>query len=399
MLTQYDEYPVHQAPHPFSFIPNTDLSWSDGMWHEIYHKEAECVWETWMRVYPNSDVVDACVALMYDGGRHYAIRLSRQWRPHCDTRIGPLSYSFDKPFREVRFVLEENEYDMRCDLRWIGIAPAFQEMHHRSIHWGKITTDQTRFSQNGTARGWIEFRGKRIEVDPGNYWSCRDHSWGVYGQWAPFRDVLAQSLPPREPEARERALRMWVLACFDDHSAFYHWHESREAEIVEMNDVYGTPFEGRIDFGWGEERPPVKLVDVQHDLEFLPGTRLLQGGVIRLRDERGKQWEHRFRVLGVPMNPGFGIAPWKDGRGNGVYRGAPFAIEEDEADFRKQPIDRVLPDGRAVMTQGAEYICEVTECSDEGEKKGRANIEFVLTGRYARYSFDRDPGTPRPSAP
>ncbi|MBI4299646.1 MAG: hypothetical protein HY677_00815 [Chloroflexi bacterium] len=390
MLVQYDEYPVHQSPYPFSFIPNTDLNWSDGMWHEIYDRDVNYAWETWMRVYPNSDIVDACVALMYDGGRHYAVRLSKQWRPDCDTKIGPLTYSFDKPFREIRFTLDENQYDLSCDITWLGIAPAFEEMHHTATQWGKLTTDQTRFTQCSSARGWIKFRGKTIQVDPGNWWGCRDHSWGVYGLWAPFRGVLDQSMPPVKKEGPERAMRCWVLCCFDDHAAFYHWHESREAEIVLMNDVFGTPFEGRVDFGWGEKRPPIKLVDVNHELEFVPGTRMLRAGTFLLKDERGKTWEHKFRVIKVPMNPGFGIAPWKDGRGNGVYRGAPYAIEDDEIDLRVQPAERVMPDGRVMKTQGAEYICELTETSDDGVKVGRCNIEFSIVGRYARYGFDKE---------
>jgi hypothetical protein len=373
MLTRFDEYPVHQSAHPFSFIPSTDLCWSDGMYYAAYSRDGSYVFYTWMRVYPNTDVVDGAAGILFDGGRHYAVRLSRQWRPECDTRIGALAFTFPKPFREIRLAFGDNDSDLRFDLTWIGLAPAFEEMHHSSMHHGKVTTDQTRYTQNGTARGWIEFRGEKIDVDPSSWFGCRDHSWGIYPLWS-LSEALGQFTPPKQPEATERALRMWIPSCFDDHSIFYHWHESREAEILEMNDVFGTPFEGRVDFGWGEERPPIKLVDVKHELRFVPGKRNLEGGTIWLQDERGKEWEHRFRVIVPPFLPRIGA--WKDGRGNGVYRGA-LVMEDEEV---QEPLER----------PGAEHISEFTEISDEGEKRGFGHVEFVLAGRYARYGFDKE---------
>ena len=49
MLTQYDEYPVHQSPYTFSEIPSTDYNWDDGYFFGIYNAEEQIFLYTGMR--------------------------------------------------------------------------------------------------------------------------------------------------------------------------------------------------------------------------------------------------------------------------------------------------------------------------------------------------------------
>ena len=39
MLTPYDEFPVHQASRPFSYIPSTDYNWDDGYYFGVQSRE------------------------------------------------------------------------------------------------------------------------------------------------------------------------------------------------------------------------------------------------------------------------------------------------------------------------------------------------------------------------
>jgi hypothetical protein len=35
-LSKYDDYPIHQSPHPVSYTPNTDFSFDEGyMWGAV----------------------------------------------------------------------------------------------------------------------------------------------------------------------------------------------------------------------------------------------------------------------------------------------------------------------------------------------------------------------------
>ncbi|HJP41658.1 MAG TPA: hypothetical protein QGF35_08135 [Dehalococcoidia bacterium] len=388
MLTPYDEYPVHQTAYPINRLPSTDLLWSEGYWDQIYRESGDYVLYIWKRMFPNSDVIDASVGLMYDGGRHYYVHLSRQLRPNWDLNVGPLKHTFVEPFREVNFALGDNDSDVSFDLTFLATAPPFEEAHHRAERWGRVINDQTRITQIGTGRGWIDFRGERIEVDTDSWTACRDHSWGIYAQnrWSPLGPSVREFMPPPEPQEHRFAMRFWALVNFGDHSAFYGWHESSEGKVVEMNEMFGTPFEGRVDYGFGEKRDPIKLVDVKHDLQYEPNTRILKSGRLQLTDEHGQQREHEFHRIAAPQRPD--ISNWTDGQGQGVYRG-PLAFETFEADLRKQPTELTLPDGTVwANATGAENVCEFIERSDEGESRGVGNIEFVLVGPYAPYGWE-----------
>ena len=53
MLTPYDEFPVHQAPQPFSYIPSTDYSWDEGYWFAVLNPEEKLFLGIGARVNPD----------------------------------------------------------------------------------------------------------------------------------------------------------------------------------------------------------------------------------------------------------------------------------------------------------------------------------------------------------
>ena len=184
MLTPYDELPVHQSPYPFSVVPITDYSFDDGYYFGVFSAEEEVFLFQGLRVNPNNDMVGGYAGLMV-GGRQYTVRFKRPWRPQFDTRIGPYAFRVVEPFTEIRLTLAANDSALSFDLTWWATAPAFEEAHHLATTRGRRTTDQTRYSQSGTAEGWIEFDGRRIEVTRDRWWGSRDHSWGLYQERAP----------------------------------------------------------------------------------------------------------------------------------------------------------------------------------------------------------------------
>ena len=138
------------------------------------------------------------------------MRFKRPWRPDCDTYIGPYRYDFVEPFREIHLTLDANPSDLRFDLRWLATAPAYQEAHHLATTRGRRTTDQTRYTQSGTADGWIELDGRRFEVTPRPWWASRDHSWGLYFERLPLAPAVTFCRPRSSPAVR-RALRFWTV--------------------------------------------------------------------------------------------------------------------------------------------------------------------------------------------
>lgn len=239
MLSPYDELPVHQTPYPLSFVNNTDPAFDDGYFFGAFSAEERCFCFQGLRINPNTDIIGGYAGIMRDGVQR-TVRFSRTWREQCDTTVGPYRMEVLQPYRHIRLTLGDNPSGLRMDLHWMGSAPAYLEAHHLATDRGRPVTDQTRYSQPGTVRGWIEIDGERIEVDPSHWYGSRDHSWGLYHQRPPLAPD-PKWLPPRDPGGVPRALRLWTLFGAGELSGFYAIHESPEGEQVPMNDTFGTP--------------------------------------------------------------------------------------------------------------------------------------------------------------
>jgi hypothetical protein len=125
-LTPYDEYPVHQAPHPFSYVPSTDYNWDDGYYWGVFSPQAQVFLAIGMRVNPNTDMVGG-YALMNEAGRQLTVRFNRCWRRDFALQIGPFRYELLEPLKRLRLVLDKNDSGLSFDLAWEGVCPAFVE--------------------------------------------------------------------------------------------------------------------------------------------------------------------------------------------------------------------------------------------------------------------------------
>ena len=189
-------------------MPVSDFNWDDGYYFGVYNGDEGIFLYTGLRVTPNADMV-GCYAGVSVKGHQTTFRASRVWRPDYATAIGPYRFEVIEPYREIRLVLEPNESGVEFDLRWLGLAPAHIESHHFARKRGRITTDQTRYTQSGTAEGWIQVGDKRWDVRPHEWYADRDHSWGLYEPRAPLSDP-SDWLPPAEEQAKKRMLRFWM---------------------------------------------------------------------------------------------------------------------------------------------------------------------------------------------
>lgn len=388
-LTPYDEFPVHQAPYPVSYVPSTDYAWDEGYFYAVYSADAQLIMITGMRINPNADVLGAHVGINLRG-RQRTARLSRLWRQHWYTEIGPLRYDVIEPYRNIRLTLGENEAGFSFELNWLGLGPAFLSSHHLATVRGRRTTDQTRYNQTGVAQGWIQIDGERFEVTPDSWGACRDHSWGIYEARPPLVPD-AKWLPPKPMEGPQRALRFSMFFAAGEHSGHFHLHEDEEGRQVATNDAFGIPFEGGVDRGF-EHR--TYFVECTHDLEFVPGTRSVRRGVLRLRDEHGSPWTIEFDVAwpaAAVLQCGYHQGSWRDGGTIATYHGPanPY-FEWDELDLRQQPLKHTLyGQTEPRLVYGAEHVARIRVTDPKGTvSTGIAEIEVFLNGRYKPYGFE-----------
>lgn len=409
MLTPYDEFPVHQASRPFSFIPATDYSWDDGYYFGVFSPDEGIFIATGARVNPNTDMFGG-YAFLNDNGMHHTTRFNRTWRGNFDIAIGPWRVEILEPLKKLRLVLEDNGSGLSFDIIWEGVSPAFEEDHHTAENRGRLTTDQTRYSQPGRASGWAEYKGRRIEITPDTWVAARDHSWGLYAERPPLAPV-ASLLPPRKQTGPQRAFRFWNCFVAGDYSGFYHLHETPEGEQKKMNDVFGTPLAGHVFKGWDSE--PLHFTEASHDLSFAEGTRMLTACTMHLTDDRGGKWRIVYDVAAPPwMGQTMGYHPgsWKDGGTFHTYHGSEdLAIEWDTMDWTVQPFvytpykvsgehvatnfgegTGVEDEGNAGRTtHGVEYLMKVTLHAPDGSvHTGAAQVEAFINGRFDPYGFE-----------
>jgi hypothetical protein len=386
MLTPYDEFPVHQHSRPFSVIPVTDPSWDDGYFFGVYNPDAKVFLYTGMRFNPNTDIVGGYAGIMVDGVQH-TLRVSRIWRPKFEVAIGPLSYDFVEPMKRIALKLEANDSDLTFDLEWIAVAPAHEEAHHCAWSGQRMTTDQTRYTQSGTARGTIRFRGQTWTVEEATWAGDRDHSWGLYRSRDPLR-IPPRFLPPVQQSGARRAMRFWLPFVTSSFSGFYHFHEDENGSQTSFNDVFGSPFEGQVVYGFSGKS--IRFVSASHKLEFFPGTRAVMAGLIELTDENGDKWTQEIEAADMPWQSfaiGYNGGSWKDGGNIGSYHGEGVYQEFDEFDLSRQPFDIDDYLGRRRMRWGNEYVVHVRTSGPDGQCKGVGHLETFFEGTYRPYGF------------
>jgi hypothetical protein len=389
-LTPLDEYPFHATPYPMSYVPNTDPAWDDGYYFLAYDLESGVQVWTGMRVAPNSNIIGGYASTNVRSIQR-AVRLSRIWRDDFDVAIGPLRFEFVEPLRAIRLVLDENESGIAFDIMWRGLAPCHLALHHRAVRQGRFTTDQSRYHQIGSCTGWLEIAGTRYEMPESAPWGgSRDRSWGIYESRPPLAPD-PKWLPPSPPPAIARALRFSCFVECDDLTSYFHFHEGSEGERVVLNDPFGVPLEGSINFGWDDKE--LKITDYQHKLNWRPGTRSVTDGELVLTDENGGEWKLALDVLHMPHvlgQIGYHVGAWHDGGTIHTWHGASPAIEWDEFDFSVQPCDHTFPgNGNTRKVYGVEHLAKVRMTAPDGTvHQGRAQFEIFLNGRYSPYGFE-----------
>lgn len=404
-LTPYDEFPVHQAPHPFSYIPSTDYSWDDGHYVGVFNPDEGVFLATGMRVNPNTDMAGG-YALLNVRGRQVTVRFNRCWRRDFSMCVGPFRIEVIEPMRKLRIVLADNASGMSFGVVWEGTAPAFCEKHHVALRRGRRTTDQTRYSQPGRAAGVITLGRERWNVTPDSWGGARDHSWGLYAERPPLGPD-AKLLPPNKAEGPRRALRIWTCFTTQKYSGFFHVHEDEDGNQSDMNDVFGNAFEGHLFEGWSEH--PIRLKAIDQKLHFFPGTRQVKQADITLTDEKDRVWKQTFATPHPPwlIQPmGYTRGSWKDGGTFFTWHGSEeLALEWDDFDWSKQPVmyrpygtdDSKLGEGEGFgmyagykePIYGLEYNAKVTLIAPDGTTDvGCAQLEVFLTPPYRPAGFD-----------
>ncbi len=326
-LIPADEQLTHQVTETFANVGTSDPSWTEKVCAMAMANDGSVQIGFGIGKYNNRNVMDAYAALSR-GVEQFTVRASRRLSPQPDvTIVGPIHYEIVEPLKTIRFRLEKNDAQpLAFDWLFNGVLPPFAEERTHLIRDYRRMSELVRYHQIGTASGWIEIEGERIDMTPQSWTSTRDHSWGVR------YDV---GLPPTDVEPNEGIpagagfMMIWcpVLMTQADGSQYgMHLHFT----WFNMPGFEQKMVTSRIEYASGSEEA---IVAVDPKLAFDADNRRLLGGELHCTMADGSARVLTVEVMGdTGIQLGAGLYFGLDGHHHGEWRGELHVEGEHIAD-------------------------------------------------------------------
>jgi hypothetical protein len=225
------------------------------------------------------------------------------------------------------------------------------------------------------ASGWVEVEGERTTIADGQWFSTRDHSWGIrydVGQ-APTDIEPAGGLIPGV-SFRFSWSPMLLERGDGSRYAVHHQHRELRAFGYEERRMEGSieHSDGRID----------RIAAIQSDLTFDPTNRRVLGGALRCTMEDGSERTVSVRSLGdTGVHLGLGLYMGLDGRHHGEWR-APIHLEGEYV------ADCTDPDVARRIHQIRDAVVEVDDPVGGGH--GWANLQTTVVGAWPELGLDEE---------
>ena len=366
MLTNLDDYPIHQLPEPMQHVGTTDRNFYDRYYFNGFDKSGECMFILGLGVYPNLGVMDSFLAVMHNG-QYNVVRASRELEgvDRLHPSVGPLSVEVIEGLKRLRVVCEPNEWGITIDATWTGAHAPFEEPRHYIRENGRAIFDTTRLAQLGGWDGELTVDGKTFSLTEATWWGSRDRSWGI----RPIGESEPQGIRAKNPFSW-----FWVYAPirFDDHSMVVMIQERQDGSRVLEEAVRLWPAE--------TGREPEFFHAPRHELEFTPGTRFSTGAHLMMDAADGSTIDITAEPL-IPIHIGIGTgygydADWR----HGMWQGAEEVVQHFH-------LDTNTAEGKARLFGIVDAGARFTYTDDRGTHVGYGLYETMIIGPHKQYGF------------
>lgn len=365
-----DEYFTHQIVDTFATVADNDLSWTEKVCGMAAARDGSLQVAFGFGKYPNRNVVDAYGGVSRGVGQ-WTVRGSRELSPDPESvRVGPLAYDVVTPLQRVRVQLAPNAVQpIAFDIVFEGSVPCTLEEREdrRTLNGFRRTAHQIRYHQTGTARGWVEVAGRRIDVTPDTWVATRDHSWGI-------RQDVGMPIPDLAPDPFAqmslRALAVWSPLFFEQPDggryAFHQYYLLASSFGFRHERVQGG-------FEYPDGRRDLVRAIVP-ELRFDPANRRLLGGrfVLTMADG-GERVLEADAIGGTGFHLGAGLYFGFDGHHHGSWRGNLHLDGEHFADC-------TAPDVVARLNQFRDCVIRVRDASTGAT--GWGNCQTYVAGAW-----------------
>ncbi len=360
MLSPQDDLIGHQLPTTFDQIDNSDPAWMERLWYTGHPVPGgEVIFDIGLGYHPNRSVMDAFAGVAVPG-RQWNFRASRKLRPDpLNTTVGPLEIRVIEGLRRHSLRLSENDSGIRFEIEFHATMNAHEEKAHQRRRDGRITENMARVQQLGRYTGWLEYDGKRVDVD--SWLGQRDHSWGVRAEMR-----TDESTPPLT--FYPPFFYCWTTAQFQGRGLHIFFKERAPGEKIYLS--------GEEVFGVGSKASSRhQLSDVRHDVKWHadPHGQSMASATFQLRFAGGAERDVAIRVLPTRYFLKGGLYGGLNGWFHGDDRGKLFHAHDNW--------NLNDPATRAKVRTLADQVIEVR---DAGEV-GYGIIEYGVGKGYAKY--------------
>ena len=366
MLTSFDDYFIHQTPHPVTTPSTSDRHAYDRYWFNGYKNDGSLFFGIGAARYPNLGVQDCGFSVVHDGVQHCFHASRRMPVDPADMSIGPFSIEVLEPLKSLRVVIDDNETGISADLTWIPRTTSFAEDHQLlTREMIGFHMEATRFNQFGHWEGTIHIGSESIAVDPNHVYGTKDRSWGVR--------PVGEPAPPGAPRDPTGFVFLWAPLHWGDYTTHVGLFENPKGHRWHWDGFIVPAYDDSTDIPKSEEESIERLLSVKHDLHFATGTRRVTRGQLSLErvDNEPLVIELEeiltFRMKGI----GYGHPVWRHGRWHDE-----LAI--GTSSWRLDEIDEM-----ALENLHVQGLMKVTS----GDNEGIGVLEQIIVGPWAPGGF------------
>ena len=164
MITNFDDYCIHQTAAPVAQPAQSDRNFYDRYWFNGFDAEGSYIFEVGLGLYPNRRIMDAHFSVS-TGDRQVAFHGSRcAPKERGETQVGPLQIEILEPMRRLRVSLAPNEHNIECDLVFTAASVPHEEPQNIMFDHGHLIMHNSRFTQMGYWEGFFSIDGERTRV-------------------------------------------------------------------------------------------------------------------------------------------------------------------------------------------------------------------------------------------
>ncbi|MEO1405372.1 MAG: hypothetical protein AAFV54_02630 [Pseudomonadota bacterium] len=363
MITQGDDYPIHQTPEPIA-LAGSDRNFYDRYFFNGYNADASVFFAAALGVYPHLNIIDGAFSVLKDG-KQSSIFFSRALSAErMRTDIGPYRLEIVEPLKRLRLTIAETE-GIACDLTFEARAHPIEEPRFTWRQGTRMVIDCTRMTQNGRWSGAIHLDGEEISVSAETWQGTRDRSWGV-------RPIGASDTQPVLPFEIPQFYWIWTPLSFADRSVFFHVND----------DAHGHPWNTRavIVPDGASEVDQLHMARCSAEVSYTSGTRRASAATVHLTDRSNKDLSVEITPVTTFQMKGIGYRhpKWTHGA---------FLTEEpswEREDFRPSELPWADPHNLHIQAVSKAVLTD----ADGNRHEGLGAFEQLFAGPHAPSGFE-----------